>query len=138
AKQTNNPTAYDAYLRARAIPIDWGFAIEGDIESAIHLYEQAVKLDPNFTLAWAYLSIAQIQSIGKGFEPSAPRLAAAKDSLNHAVALDPNLPDVHLARGYNEEDDTRALDECSRPSYESGCACGDWRSAGRGTAACKS
>jgi len=111
AKPTNNPTAYDAYLRARAIPIDWGFAIEGDIESAIHLYEQAVKLDPNFTLAWAYLSIAQIQSIGKGFEPSAPRLAAAKDSLNHALALDPNLPEVHLARGYNEEDDTRALAE---------------------------
>src|SRR5438093_2030105 len=111
AKPTNNPTAYDAYLRARAIPIDWGFAIEGDIESAIHLYEQAVKLDPNFTLAWAYLSIAQIQSIGKGFEPSAPRLAAAKDSLNHALALDPNLPEVHLARGYNEQDDTRALAE---------------------------
>src|SRR5437773_1300369 len=111
AKPTNNPAAYDAYLRARAIPIDWGFAIEGDIESAIHLYEQAVKLDPNFTLAWAYLSIAQIQSIGKGFEPSAPRLAAAKDSLNHALALDPNLPEVHLARGYHEQDDTRALAE---------------------------
>ena len=29
--------------------------------------EQAVKLDPNFTLAWAYLSIAQIQSAPTGF-----------------------------------------------------------------------
>jgi TolB-like protein/Tfp pilus assembly protein PilF len=111
AKPTNNPAAYDAYLRARAIPIDWGFALEGDIESAIHLYEQAVKLDPNFTLAWAYLSIAQIQSIWKGFEPSAARRAAAKDSLNHALALDPNLPEVHLARGYHEQDDSRALAE---------------------------
>jgi eukaryotic-like serine/threonine-protein kinase len=110
AKPTNNPAAYDAYLRARAIPTDWGFALEGDIESAIHLYEQAVKLDPNFTLAWAYLSIAQIQSIGKGgLTPGWS--AAAKDSLNHALALDPNLPEVHLARGYNEEDDTRALAE---------------------------
>ena len=68
AKPTNNPAAYDAYLRARAIPVDWGFALKGDIESAIRLYEQAVKLDPNFTLAWAYLSIAQIQSVGKGFD----------------------------------------------------------------------
>jgi TolB-like protein/lipopolysaccharide biosynthesis regulator YciM len=111
AKPTNNPAAYDAYLRARAIPVDWGFAVKADIESAIRLYEQAVKLDPNFTLAWAYLSIAQIQSVGKGFEPSAVRLAAAKDSLDHALALDPNLPELHLARGYHEQDDTRALAE---------------------------
>ena len=108
AKPTNNPAAYDAYLRARAIPVDWGFAIKGDIESAIRLYEQAVKLDPNFTLAWAYLSIAQIQSAPRDF---ASRPARAKDSLKHALALDPNLPEVHLARGYNEEDDTRALAE---------------------------
>jgi serine/threonine protein kinase len=111
AKPTNNPAAYDAYLRARAIPVDWGFAVKADIESAIRLYEQAVKLDPNFTLAWAYLSIAQIQSVGKGFEPSAARLAAAKDSLAHALALGPNLPEVQLARGYHEQDDTRALAE---------------------------
>src|SRR6266481_5269611 len=112
AKPTNNPAAYDAYLRARAIPIDWGFALKGDIESAVHLYEQAVKLDPNFTLAWAYLSIAQIQSVWKeDVEQKPARRAAAKDSLNHALALDPNLPEVHLARGYHEQDDTRALAE---------------------------
>src|SRR6266480_3315800 len=119
AKPTNNPAAYDAYLRARAIPFDWGFALEGDIASAIHLYEQAVKLDPNFTLAWAYLSIAQIQSASKGIDSGPAQRARAKDSLNHALSLDPNLPEVHLARGYNEpftgavglEDDTRALAE---------------------------
>jgi eukaryotic-like serine/threonine-protein kinase len=119
AKPTNNPAAYDAYLRARAIPFDWGFALEGDIASAIHLYEQAVRLDPNFTLAWAYLSIAQIQSASKGIDSGPALRARAKDSLNHALALDPNLPEVHLARGYNEpftgavglEDDTRALAE---------------------------
>jgi serine/threonine protein kinase len=111
AKPTNNPAAYDAYLRARAIPVGWGFHAEGDLESAIRLYQQAVKLDPNFTLAWAYLSMAQVQSLFKGFEPRAERRAAAKDSLDHALALDPNLPEVHLARGYNEEDDTRSLAE---------------------------
>src|SRR5438477_5340186 len=52
-----------------------------------------------------------MRSIWKGFEPSWARRAAAKDSLNHALALDPNLPEVHLARGYNEQDDTRALGE---------------------------
>jgi TolB-like protein/Tfp pilus assembly protein PilF len=112
AKPTNNPAAYDAYLRARAIPVDWGFALKGDIDSAIRLYEQAVKLDPNFTLAWAYLSIAQIQSAWKeDVEQKPARRAAAKDSLSRALALDPNLPEVHLARGYNEQDDMRALAE---------------------------
>jgi len=111
AKPTSNPAAYDAYLRARAIPIDWGYALEGNIESAIHLYEQAVKLDPNFTLAWAYLSTVQIQSVWNGIYPEPAQRARAKDSLNHALALDPNLPEVHLARGYNEQDDTRKLAE---------------------------
>jgi TolB-like protein/serine/threonine protein kinase/Tfp pilus assembly protein PilF len=111
AKPTNNPAAYDAYLRARAIPTDWGWALKGDIETAIHLYEQAVKLDPNFTLAWAYLSIAQRQSVFKDIDSAPVQVPRAKDSLNHAIALDPNLPEVHLARGYNEEDDTRALAE---------------------------
>src|SRR5213596_1190886 len=111
AKPTNNPAAYDAYLRARAIPVGWGFHAEGDVENAIRLYQEAVKLDPNFTLAWAYLSIAQIQSIWKGVDQNPARLAASKDSLDHALALDPNLPEVHLARGYHEQDDTRALAE---------------------------
>ena len=73
ARPTDNPAAYDAYLRARATPIDWGFAIKSDIESAIRLYEQAVELDPNFTLARGYLSIAQSQCVWKGIEQSPAR-----------------------------------------------------------------
>jgi TolB-like protein/Tfp pilus assembly protein PilF len=110
AKPTNNPAAYDAYLRARAIPVGWGFNAEGDVESAIRLYQEAVKLDRNFTLAWAYLSIAQIQSYRLGIQQSPAQMARAKDSLDHALALDPNLPEVHLARGFHE-DDTLALAE---------------------------
>src|SRR5213078_2206595 len=111
AKPTNNPAAYDAYLRARAIPVGWGFHAEGDVEGAIRLYQEAVKLDPNFTLAWAYLSIAQIESYRLDVQQNPARLAASKDSLDHALALDPNLPEVHLARGHHEQDDTRALAE---------------------------
>ena len=115
AKPTNNPAAYDAYLRARAIPVDWGFALEGDIESAIRLYQEAVKLDPNFTSAWAYLSIAQIQSIWQGVDLSPARLATAKDSLDHALALDPNLPEVHLARGYTSRTTRARSQNSGRP-----------------------
>src|SRR5207249_11593460 len=53
AEQTNNPAAYDAYLRGRAFPGWW------HQEGAIRLFQEAVELDPNFVQAWAYLSIGQ-------------------------------------------------------------------------------
>jgi serine/threonine protein kinase/cytochrome c-type biogenesis protein CcmH/NrfG len=111
AKTTNNPAAYDAYLRGRAFPGGAGYQMYGDLGSVIRSYQEAVKLDPNFVLAWAYLSIAQSQSYWSGFDQTPARRAAAKESLDRALALDPNLPEVHLALGYYEENDTNALAE---------------------------
>src|SRR6266403_712289 len=55
AKPTNNPAAYDAYLRGRAFaggsPFD-----KPTVENAIQSYQEAIKLDPSFVLAWARLS----------------------------------------------------------------------------------
>ena len=54
-KPTNNPEAYDAYLRGLAFEARSDFDALG---KAISSYEQAVELDPNFALAWARLSRA--------------------------------------------------------------------------------
>src|SRR5205823_6629243 len=58
AKPTNNPAAYDAYLRGRAFAggSPWD---RSTVERAIQSYQEAVKLDSSFVLAWAYLSCAQ-------------------------------------------------------------------------------
>src|SRR4029434_10027949 len=53
AKPTNNPEAYDAYLRGLAFETRSDFDALG---KAIGSYEQAVELDPNFALGWARLS----------------------------------------------------------------------------------
>jgi serine/threonine protein kinase/Flp pilus assembly protein TadD len=99
AKPTNNPAAYDAYLRGRAFaggsPFD-----KSNVERTIQSYQEAVKLDPSFVLAWARLSCAQSGSYWQGHDPSPARLAAAKDAADHALALDPDLPETHLALGY--------------------------------------
>jgi TolB-like protein/Tfp pilus assembly protein PilF len=99
AKPTNNPAAYDAYLRGRAFAAGSPFD-KPTVDGAIHSYQEAVKLDPNFVLAWAYLSCEQSGNYWLGFDPSPARLAAAKDALDRALALDPNLPQTHLALGY--------------------------------------
>jgi serine/threonine protein kinase len=99
AKPTNNPAAYDAYLRGRALaggsPFD-----KSNVERTIQSYQEAVKLDPTFGLAWAYLSCAQSGYYWLGHDPSPARPAAAKDAADRARALDPNLPETHLALGY--------------------------------------
>src|SRR5947208_1129170 len=99
AKPTNNPAAYEAYLGGRAAETGSVFD-NSSVEGAIHSYQEAVKLDPTFVLAWARLSSVQSNSYWLGLDPSPARLAAAKDSLDHALALDANLPETHLALGY--------------------------------------
>src|SRR5678815_3300981 len=100
AKPTNNPVAYDAYLRARAFAAGSSFD-KPTVENAIRSYQEAVKLDPAFALAWAHLSYAQSSSYWLGqHDLSSAQLAAAKEAADHALALDPNLPETHLALGY--------------------------------------
>jgi tetratricopeptide (TPR) repeat protein/predicted Ser/Thr protein kinase len=94
AEQTKNPAAYDAYLRGRTFPGFW------HQEGAIRLFQEAVRLDPNFVLAWAYLSIGQSTGYWMGTDPTPARLAAAKDALDRALTLDADLPETHLALGY--------------------------------------
>ena len=113
-KPTDNPEAYDGYLRGRAFaggsPFD-----KSNVERTIQSYQEAVKLDPNFALAWAYLSCAQSGSYWLGQDPSPAQLAAAKDAADRALALNPNLPEAHLALGYyryyGQRDYTGALAE---------------------------
>src|SRR6478672_3738757 len=55
-KPTNNPEAYDAYLRGLAFDAR-SLSIEA-LWKAVDFYEQAAHLDPKFTPAWARLSRA--------------------------------------------------------------------------------
>jgi len=120
AEQTNNPAAYEAYLRGRAFAFAAGSQlVESDPDGAIRSFQGAVKLDPSFALAWAYLSCVQSERYWvEALDASPARLAAAKDALDHALALGPDLPETHLALGYyryyGRRDFTGALEEFRR------------------------
>ena len=72
---------------------------EGNFKAAIQMYRMAVESDPAFTLAYAQLSRVHCKMYWYLYDRSDKRLADAKQALDRATQLDPDLPEVHLARG---------------------------------------
>jgi TolB-like protein/Tfp pilus assembly protein PilF len=98
-KPTNNPEAYDAYLRGLAFEGHSLYSID-PLSEAITFYERAVQLDPNFALAWAQLSRAHAEVYFSRADTTATRRDAAKSALENAQKLKPNLSETLLASGY--------------------------------------
>jgi TolB-like protein/Tfp pilus assembly protein PilF len=99
-KPTNNPEAYDAYLRGLACDTRSVYSNDS-IRKAIDFYERAVQLDPNFATAWARLSRADAGLYSEGVETTAAaRRDAAKRALENAQKLEPNSAEALLALGY--------------------------------------
>jgi TolB-like protein/Tfp pilus assembly protein PilF len=97
-KPTNNPEAYDAYLRGLAFEARSDFDALG---KAISSYEQAVELDPNFALGWARLSRGHaLLYVREAGDITAARRDAAKSALDTAQKLQPDSPETLLALGY--------------------------------------
>jgi adenylate cyclase len=94
-KATENPEAHRLYLLGR-----YHFAkfTRTGWTNAIHYFEQALQLDPNFALA--YCGLADTYGWAGG-QIMAGREAWAKEMelAQRAVALDPNLAEAHLAMG---------------------------------------
>ena len=98
-KPTTNPEAYDAYLR--------GLAAEGQslhsvyaFEKAAEFYDQAVRLDPAFALAWSRLSRANAEVYSSPNDPTGTRRDAVKRALDMAQKLQPDSPETLLALAY--------------------------------------
>jgi adenylate cyclase len=94
-KPTENPEAHRLYLLGR-----YHFAkfTRAGWTNAIHYFEQALQLDPNFALAYCGLADTYGWAGGqimKGREAWAKEMEFARK----ALALDPNLAEAHLSMG---------------------------------------
>ena len=99
ANPTNNSEAYDAYLRGLAFEARGNYSSDA-LFKAIDFYDLAVRIDPNFALAWARLSGAHALLYFNRGDTTAARRDAAKEALKHAQKLQPNSPETLLFLGY--------------------------------------
>jgi len=95
-KPTENAGAYDVYLR--------GVAIDnaGNLDTTkrvADLYAEAVRLDPQFALAWARLAVARSYLYFNGIDLEKNSGAAIKEAANRAMSLQPELGEAWLAQG---------------------------------------
>jgi len=95
-KPTDNPEAYEAYLRGLSIEARSNIASS----EAASSYERAVQLDPNFALAWARLSRENAKLYFQRRHTAPDRRDAAKRALENAQKLRPDSPETMLALGY--------------------------------------
>lgn len=96
---TSNRAAFDAYLRASEAYIS-RLDVTG-IPTAISAYTEAIRLDPNFALAYAGRAEALSQYTQELTTGAAARegLARAETDARHAITLAPELAQAHLALG---------------------------------------
>jgi TolB-like protein/class 3 adenylate cyclase/Tfp pilus assembly protein PilF len=100
AKPTDNPEAYDAYLRGLAYTLKAGYSPANALAAQKYLRE-AVRLDPKFALAWALLSYADASGYIIGsLQPTVALREETREAAETALALQPNLGEAVLAKGY--------------------------------------
>ncbi len=99
-RPTDNPAAYDAYLRGLASAVKSANTLD-NLHGAQKYFAEAVRLDPHFALAWARLSLAQSRAYNAlTIDQTAEMSAAALHAADAAITLQPQLGEGLLAKGY--------------------------------------
>lgn len=90
----SNRAAYEAYLRGRYF---WNRRDTEDLQKSVVEFEEAIRQDPSYALAYSGLADAHVL-LGPGGPPeSFPKARAAAEK---ALALDPELGEAHASLGF--------------------------------------
>src|SRR5262249_39113866 len=72
---------------------------KGDLERAVGNFELATQLDPRYAPAWAGLGSARITQAELGSVSTERGIQNAREALDRALSLDPDLLDAQIAMG---------------------------------------
>ncbi len=100
AKPTDNPDAYDAYLRGLAYTLKTGDTPANALGAQKYLRE-AVRLDPKFALSWALLSyVDALGYLTLTLQPTVALREETRQAAETALTLQPKLGEAIVAKGY--------------------------------------
>lgn len=92
---TDNLAAYNAYLRGRQELARYSSA---GADQALVEFRHAVKLDPDFALAWAGLAASAAQGLFLSDMNRDESLEITREAAGRAMALNDQIAEAHLAR----------------------------------------
>ncbi len=91
---TDNTAAYKTYLKGRYY---WNLRTEADLNESVRLFQESVRLDPTFALAYAGLAQAYAVMTAWGFLAGEDGLRLTKSNAQKAIELDDKLAEAHVA-----------------------------------------
>jgi TolB-like protein/Flp pilus assembly protein TadD len=93
---TKNNKAYEAYLKGRYL---WNKRTVDSLQKALVSFQEAVRLDPNYSLA--YVGLADTYTLLSFFTLAAPNDAfpKAREAAEKALAIDSTLAEAYTALG---------------------------------------
>lgn len=92
-RYTGNPQAYELYWKGR---YHWNQRKPEDIKQAIKYFEEAIKLDPQYALA--YTGLADCYVLGNVLQlPPKQAMPLATDAARKALAIDSQLAEAHTS-----------------------------------------
>lgn len=92
---TEDPVAYDAYLRGRQLLNQRRVA---GVRQSIDFFHRALSRDPSFAAAYAAIAVAYVSLPSYADEPIEQLHAMAEEAAQKALALSPQLAEAHAVR----------------------------------------
>jgi TolB-like protein/DNA-binding winged helix-turn-helix (wHTH) protein/Tfp pilus assembly protein PilF len=94
-RQTNNPEAYQAFVKGRYF---WKKKDRENLEKARKFFEEAITKDPNYALAYAGVADYYLTGIWYADFPPEQSLKKAKELFLKVSEIDDRLPEAHSLR----------------------------------------